>query len=272
MEPLHALLLGIVQGITEWLPVSSSGHLVLLQRSLGLNVPVFFDLVLHVATVMVVIVAFRGDIGDILRSLISTFRLRKKGMSFREILATERPTLLAWFIFLGSIPTAIIGFGFRDFVEPLFSNLTAVGLALLVTASILLLTLLSRKRKDFMGATDAVFVGVMQGISIVPGVSRSGSIISVGMLRGMDRELAARYAFLLSIPAILGAAAFEFFQVMAGSAYIDLQLLAIAFLSSLLFGYLSLRLLWFIVKKAKLHYFSAYCFALGILVLLYGLL
>ncbi|MCK4456006.1 MAG: hypothetical protein KAU99_06635, partial [Thermoplasmata archaeon] len=93
MEPIHAVLLGIVQGITEWLPVSSSGHLVLLQEYFGLNVPVFFDLVLHVATVIVVIVAFRKDIADILRSLARTFRLRKEGQGFREILASERPTL-----------------------------------------------------------------------------------------------------------------------------------------------------------------------------------
>ncbi len=272
MEPIHAVLLGIVQGITEWLPVSSSGHLVLLQEYFGLNVPVFFDLVLHVATVIVVIVAFRKDIVDILRSLARTFRLRKEGRGFREILASERPTLLAWFIILGSIPTAIIGFALRDIVQPLFTNPTAVGVALLATGAILLVTVLASKRKEFMTSSDAVLVGIMQGISIIPGISRSGSIISIGLLRGMDRELAARYAFLLSIPAILGAAAFELTQVMGSQVYIDLHLLAIAFLSSLLFGYVSIRLLWYIVKGAKLHYFSVYCFLLGSLVLLYGLL
>lgn len=272
MEPIHAVLLGIVQGITEWLPVSSSGHLVLLQEYFGLNVPVFFDLVLHVATVIVVIVAFRKDIVDILRSVARTFRLRKEGMGFREILATERPTLFAWFIILGSIPTAIVGFALRDIVHPLFTNVTAVGIALLATGAILLVTVLASKRKEFMGSLDAVSVGIMQGISIVPGISRSGSIISVGMLRGMDRELAARYAFLLSIPAILGAAAFELTQAMSGQVDIDLYLLGIAFLSSLLFGYVSIRLLWYIIKSAKLHYFSVYCFLMGALVLLHGLL
>ncbi|MEE9341404.1 MAG: undecaprenyl-diphosphate phosphatase, partial [Thermoplasmata archaeon] len=148
MEPIHAVLLGIVQGITEWLPVSSSGHLVLLQEYFGLNVPVFFDLVLHVATVIVVIVAFRKDIVDILRSLARTFRLRKEGQGFREILASERPTLLAWLIILGSIPTAIIGFALRDIVQPLFTNPTAVGVALLATGAILLVTVLASKRKE----------------------------------------------------------------------------------------------------------------------------
>jgi undecaprenyl-diphosphatase len=225
----------------------------------------FFNLALHVATVIVVVVTFRKDIVEILRSIVKTFRLRKEGKRFREILAEERPTLMAWFILIGSIPTAVIGFLLRG--QPLFSDLSVVGVGLIVTGVLLSLTVLGRKRKEFMGSSDALLMGAMQGISVIPGISRSGSMISLGLLRGIDRELVARYVFLLSIPAILGATTFELFEVMENQVFIDLQLLALAFLSSMLFGYLSIRLLWYIVKGAKLHYFSAYCFLVGSLIL-----
>jgi undecaprenyl-diphosphatase len=265
MDIVTAVLLGLVQGTTEWLPVSSSGHLLILREYLGLNDSLFFDLVLHVATVIVVIVAFRTDIAGILRSIVRTFRLRKEGKRFKEILSEEKPTLFAWFIILGSIPTALIGFALRS--QPLFTSLTVVGVSLLATGAILLLSVLARKRKEFMGSFDAILMGAMQGISVIPGISRSGSMISLGLLSGMDRELVARYAFLLSIPAILGAATFELMGIMENQVFVDMQLLAIAFLSSLLFGYISIRLLWYIVKGAKLHYFSVYCFLLGIVIL-----
>jgi undecaprenyl-diphosphatase len=269
-NPIHAVLLGLVQGITEWLPVSSSGHLVIVQKYFGLDVPLFFDLALHVATVIVIIVAFRNDIVEILRSIVTTFRLRKEGKSFRDILSEEKSALMAWFIVLGSIPTAIVGFILRS--QDIFSNLTIVGAGLLATGAILSLTVMARRRKEFLRSSDALLMGAMQGLSIVPGISRSGSMISLGMLNGVERELTARFVFLLSIPAILGAATFELFEVMENQVFIDPQLLAIAFISSLLFGYISIKLLWFIVKHAKLHYFSIYCFVLGSILLANALL
>ncbi|MFQ5909490.1 MAG: undecaprenyl-diphosphate phosphatase [Thermoplasmata archaeon] len=272
MTPLHAIILGLVQGLTEWLPVSSSGHLVLLQEFLGLDVPIFFDLMLHLATVIVVTFVFRGDILGIFRSLKRTFRLKREGMNLKDILKSERPSLLAWFVVLGSIPTAILGFVLYDLIKSLFSNLLVIGIALLATGTILALTIPSRKKKEFMTTYDALSIGLAQGISLVPGLSRSGLTISLGMLRGIDRELAARYSFLLSIPAILGAGTFELLEVMGNPPPIDPFLLAVAFLSSLIFGYLSIKALWFIIKRAKLYYFSAYCFLIGSIVLSYALL
>lgn len=272
MTPFQAVILGLIQGLTEWLPVSSSGHLVLLQQAFGENVPVLFDLVLHVATVVVVIVAFRGDIAEIFRSLGRTIELKRKGTPLREILSIERPTLLAWLIVVGSIPTGIIGFALRNLVVPLFENPTAVGIALLITGAILLLSVVARRGNESIRTSDAVSIGIMQGLSIIPGISRSGSMISVGIALGVDRQLAARYVFLLSIPAILGATTFELLQVVNSQIPINYSLLTLAFISSLLFGYLSLKLLWFVIRRAKIHYFSIYCFMVGFLVLLYRFL
>ncbi|MFQ6127514.1 MAG: undecaprenyl-diphosphate phosphatase [Thermoplasmata archaeon] len=272
MTPFHAILLGLVQGTTEWLPVSSSGHLVLFQKLLESEVPIFFDLVLHIATAIVVIVVFRRDIVDIFRSLARTLRLKKEGKSFETILLTERSSLLAWFIVLGSIPTAIIGFAFRDVIEPLFDNLFVISAALVITGIVLTLTLLPKRKKEFMNAQDALSVGIAQGISLIPGISRSGFTIATGMLGGVDRQLAARYSFLLSVPAILGAATFELLEVISSQTFPDPFPLALAFLSSLLFGYLSIKALWFIVTRAKLHYFSVYCFLIGGAILLHTLL
>lgn len=269
MTPLHAVLLGLVQGVAEWLPVSSSGHLVLLQEFLGLEVPIFFDLVLHVATALVVIMVFRKDVLDIFRSLARTFRLRRRGLSFREIALSEKSSVLAWFILLGSIPIAILGFAFHDSIRLLFSDLTTVGAGLLVTGILLAFTVLSKRRKEFMRNSDALSIGIAQGISLIPGLSRSGFTISVGMLRGIDRELAARYSFLLSVPAVLGAAAFELIEVISGQISVDLVLLAVAFFSSIVFGYLSIKTLWYIVKNARLHYFSVYCIVVGFAILTY---
>lgn len=272
MTPLYAVLLGLVQGVTEWLPVSSSGHLALLQELLDLEVSIFFSLVLHVATALVVIMVFRRDVLDIFRSLARTFKLRKDGLGFKEIALSEKSSVLAWLILLGSIPIAILGFAFHDFIELLFNDLAVVGFSLVITGILLALTILSKRRNESMRNSDALSIGIAQGISLIPGISRSGFTISVGILRGIDRELAARYSFLLSVPAVLGAAVFELIEVINSQISVDLLLLGVAFLSSLVFGYLSIKALWYIVKNARLHYFSAYCFAVGFAVLSYVIL
>jgi len=196
MVPLiEALILAVIQGLTEWLPISSSGHLVIAQKALGLNLPLIYSVMLHFGTLLVVLAAFRKDIIQTLKALAK-----------REFKTEEGK--LALFIATGSLPTAIVGIALRDFFESLFSNLQAVALALLATGAILFL---SEKRTGNRKLTmlDSVLIGLAQAIAIVPGISRSGATISTALLRKIDKTTAFKYSFLLSAPAIAGATMLE---------------------------------------------------------------
>src|SRR6056297_2459311 len=198
MDIFHASLLGLIQGLTEFLPVSSSGHLAITQHFLpGFEQPgLLFDVLLHVATTLAVILYFRHDLW---RLASCYFRPREQAQSDRHILHM---------LILGSVPTAIIGLGGKDFFTGLFDNLLVVGCMLLVTASLLVLA--ERIRRDGrplsqLKSRDALLVGIAQGLAILPGISRSGATISCLLMRGMDGESAARFSFLLALPAIGGA-------------------------------------------------------------------
>jgi undecaprenyl-diphosphatase len=198
MNYLYACLLGMIQGLTEFLPVSSSGHLAITQHFLpGFEQPgLFFDVLLHAATTLAVIIYFRKDIWNL---LVCYFRNDDTAISNRHILRM---------LILGSIPTAIIGLSGKDFFEGLFENLLVIGCMLIVTAT--LLALAEKTRKDGrslaqVNGSDAILVGITQGLAIIPGISRSGSTIACLLLRGIDGEAAARFSFLLALPAIGGA-------------------------------------------------------------------
>ena len=187
MSYTEAIISGIVQGLTEFLPVSSSGHLVVLHHFFGYNQPQFtFDIFLHIGTLFAVLVYFRRDIIDMLK---------------------RRPRLLMYVI-LATIPTALIGFLFIDLVEGLFQNIKLVGLMLFVTAGFLFIAdkvSASKSNTGKLSVVKAIGIGVIQGLAIAPGISRSGLTISSGILFGLDKNEAIRFSFLLAIPAILGA-------------------------------------------------------------------
>jgi undecaprenyl-diphosphatase len=253
MDLLQAVLLGIVQGIAEWLPISSSGHLVLVQEFFRLDVPVLFDVILHLGTLLVVLLVFWKDLLAIIKSLLA--------------LRWDEYTKLALFILIASIPAALIGYLFRDFFASLFSNTFAVGFAFLATGTILFLTRYARE-KHSINWKNSLVIGFAQAIAIIPGISRSGSTISAGLLLGVKREKIARFSFLLSVPAVLGAAVLE----SKDFAKIEVLPALVGTLVSVVIGYFALKYLLKLVEKGKLYYFSWYCWGLGFAVLAFSLL
>jgi len=250
---IDVFILAVVQGLTEWLPISSSGHLVITQKALGLNLPLIYSVMLHVGTLIVVLTVFRKDIADIIKAVVKRDFETEEGK-------------LALFIVVGSVPTAIIGFIFHDFFESLFSNLPAVGLALLITGALLFL---SEKRlgNKKMSITDSLLIGLSQAIAIIPGISRSGVTISTGLLRKIDKKTAFKYSFLLSAPAIAGATVMESKQLALGN--IDLIPLLLGTIVSMIVGYASLKLLQKIVMSEKIHLFAYYCWTVGLAIILF---
>jgi undecaprenyl-diphosphatase len=243
----QALVLGVLQGITEWLPVSSSGHLVLLQKLMRVEVPVFFDIVLHLGTLLAVLAFYSRDFVEIIKSVLRTDFASEHGQ-------------LAVFIVLGSIPTAVVGFAFHDLFSKMFSSVLAVGVALIVTGFILHSTRGKSGRKE-VGVKSSLLVGLAQGIAIIPGISRSGSTISTGLILGLERKKAARYSLLLSVPAIIGASILEPF--MGCPAVVPIVPLAAGFLSAFVFGYLSIKILLNFLSHDSFHKFAYYCWLVG---------
>lgn len=273
MPLFKAIILGAVQGLTEFLPVSSSGHLVIFQYLFNLRESeILFDVGVHMGTLVAVIIFFRKDLHSIMASVFRFFNgILKKKLSLAD--ATQDPDIkLALLIIVGTVPTVILGLFFHTIVDRIFSSVILVGLMLIVTGLLLLMTVRiknNRKTITNFSIKEALTIGLMQGISILPGISRSGSTIAVGLFMGLERETAARFSFLLSIPAIIGATILEFKDI---SIYPSAQIIStlIGAFTSCLVGYGALGFLLFIVKKGRLHFFAPYCFAVGIIALIIG--
>ena len=260
MTVFQAIFLAVVQGLTEFLPVSSSGHLVFFQSLFGLEEPqVAFDVMLHLGTLLAVVVYLRADISQILQGTWEWVKGRREG--------EEKAKLLLWIV-VATVPTGLMGILFRDRVESLFSRPQAVGLMLLVTGGVLWLTRTVKKNEKTagkMGVMDALIIGIAQGVAIIPGISRSGATISTGLFRGLHRELAGKFSFLLSIPAVLGAAFLKFREIDTGAEFgVTFIGMTVAFV----IGLLSLKLLMKIIRAGKLSGFAYYCWAMGILMIL----
>jgi undecaprenyl-diphosphatase len=246
MSYTQAVISGIVQGITEFLPVSSSGHLAILHSYFGYREPqMLFNVFLHAGTLSAVVVYFRKDIID--------------------VITKEHRLLLA--VIIGSIPTALIGYFFKDILESLFANINIIGIMLYVTAVMLFLAdMAGRKQRDTAlrkspGLFRSIIIGMVQGISIIPGISRSGSTISSGMLLKIDKETAIKFSFLLSIPAIAGALFLELLYVKGSIAY--MPQMALGMVSSFLFGIGAIYMLIKTVINGRLRFFAVYCLIVG---------
>lgn len=258
MELWAYILLGVIQGLTEFLPVSSSGHLVLAQHWLNVNPPgAVTEVALHVATLLSVVIVYWRDI-------IAIFAKRRWG--YLGLLA------------LGTLVTVMVALPEMHWIEELTDADYAprlVGGMLLLTALWLVLADLRLRRaaaKDEPDALDAALVGVAQGIAVMPGISRSGATIGASVLRGVSRERAARFSFLLSVPVILGAGVLKARDLppALASGAIDGLGLTLAFIAALLFGILAIYVVLWLLKRARLSYFAAYCVLLGIAALIIG--
>jgi len=266
---LEALCLGVIQGLTEFLPVSSSGHLVLGRYLLGLDASgLAFDVVVHVATLIATLLYYRHTIRDM--GSASTAFLRGSDKSFTALRANESLWLLM-LVGAATLPTGIIGLTCKDIVEPLFAA-PKISSAMLVLTGCILLTSLKKPNKEKglleFGLRAAFLVGVVQGLAILPGISRSGSTIACALLLGLNRESAARFSFLMAIPAILGALLLELRAISLLETELFLPMM-VGFASALCTGLLALAFLVHTLKRGKLFVFSFYLIPVGVLGLLW---
>lgn len=267
----QAVVLGVVQGLTEFLPVSSSGHLVVFQQVLGVRLPgVAFEIVLHLGTLAAVLVVYRRDVEAAvaggLRALAALMRGRGAA-AWRD----DPGAYLALLVILGTVPAALVGLAAKDAIEAVFESASAVAVFWLVTGA--LLWWVNRlehagKPLERAGLGDALAVGIFQALALLPGVSRSGSTIAGARLRGLSRVDAARFSFLLSLPAIVGAAVLEMPAILAaGETGAGLLPLLAGGLTAAVTGYASIRWLLRWLVADRLHWFAYYVWALAIVVL-----
>jgi len=259
MNYVHSILLGLLQGLTEFLPVSSSGHLAIAQHYLsGFEQPgLLFDVLLHLATMGAVLIYFRRDIWLLISSL---WRRDDEARSYRRLLVL---------IVVASIPTAIIGLSFKDFFEGLFENIPLVAAMLLVTGSLLWVAeKVSHTNRSLHELTwsDALIAGTVQGFAIIPGISRSGSTIATLLLRQIDGQSAARFSFLMALPAIFGATLLslgDLESVQTTQLGVYGAGMAVAFIS----GLAAIHFLLALLRQKRLIFFALYCWGLGALFL-----
>ena len=261
MSVLEAIILGIVQGLTEFLPVSSSGHLVLLQKIFGINEPgLFFDTMLHAGTLIAVFVVLWKDIWEILKKPIQKLTL---------------------FLIIATIPAVIAALTFGDAIEDIFKSAKYLGFCFLITTVLLVTAEFLSKRgakntqqkaavkENKMNFLHALFIGVMQAIAIPPGISRSGATISGALFCKIDRDLAARFSFLLSIPAILGAVVLQSKDLIKSGSAEETNMIAIiaGTIAAAITGFFAVKLMLKIIREKSLYGFAIYTGILGVLVL-----
>ncbi|MBE6487988.1 MAG: undecaprenyl-diphosphatase UppP [Methanosphaera stadtmanae] len=269
LDILSAIILGAVQGLSEFLPISSSGHLALIPHLLGVETGLAFDTVLHIGTLIAIFTFFWKDIINLIKGFILSIIDLSEGIDkFKEGLNTIPEKRFAWLIIIGTIPTGIIGILFKDAVETVLRGTIFIGFFLIVTGIILYYS--ERHSSGNITAKDmsfkkAAIVGICQGLAVLPGISRSGSTIASGLCLGLEREYAARYSFLLSVPAVIAAGVLQIKDI----ANIDasMTVLLAGFLSSVIFGYLAIKLLMKMIKGWSLDIFAYYCWIVGILTL-----
>jgi undecaprenyl-diphosphatase len=269
LDIISAIILGAVQGISEFLPISSSGHLVIVPHLLGVETGLAFDVILHVGTLVAIFTFFWKDIINIIKGfIVSIINLTEGFDKFKDGLRRVPEERFAWLIIIATIPTGIMGLLFDKAVETIFRGTVFVGLFLIITGIILYYSERHSSgnitEKD-MSFKQAITIGICQGIAVLPGISRSGATIASGLCLGLNREYAARYSFLLSVPAVVGAAVFK----VKDMATIDATttVLVAGFLSSVIFGYLSIKLLMKMIEGWSLDIFAYYCWIVGILTL-----
>ena len=284
MTILQAVLLGFVQGITEFLPVSSSGHLSILQNIFHMNTEgsVLFNIFLHLGTLLVVFVVFRKDIwklilavfgmiGDCLSNLAAFIKNGKleEPLPYRKIVGTNYRKF-AILLILSTIPTGIMGILGKDLIAEASAGLLVPGICLLITGAVLIFsdTLKDGNKipKD-VSYPWALLIGVFQGLATLPGLSRSGSTITGCLLAGMNRSFAVRYSFILSIPAVLGAAVLELSDIPQQTSPETIGIYLIGAAVAAAVGFLCIRLMLSMVRKRRFKFFGFYCIAAGILAL-----
>ena len=268
MDIIQGIIIGIVQGLTEFLPVSSSAHLVFIQKILGVQSSLAFDTFLHLGTLIAVMWFFRYDIYKMILSWLSSIRDILSGR-FREGFYSDPYKRLAWYVILATIPVGIVGVLFEDSVDSLFAGALYVpAFFLFVTGTILYLSQRMTSGEinyNTITKKEALFMGLGQACAILPGLSRSGTTIAAGLTIGLNKEFAAKFSFILSIPAILGAFLLQVKDI--GSA-MDANFLPVflGFIASIIAGYMAIKWMLDLIQNKSLDIFAYYCWIIGILV------
>lgn len=257
MDTLQAIILGVVQGLTEFLPVSSSGHLQLANEILGTDLNpesnLTFSLTLHAATVLSTIVILWAEIWKLLKGI------------FSRTFTAEQAYVLK--IVISMIPVGIVGLFFKDYIEAAFSSIAVVGVMLLVTAALLTFAYYAKPRqKEELSYRDAFIIGLAQAVAVLPGLSRSGSTIATGLLLGNKKESVAQFSFLMVLPPILGNALLDCLKGDFGGGVETLPLVA-GFVTAFITGCIACKWMIDIVKRGKLIWFAVYCAIAGVVAL-----
>ncbi|HJM17602.1 MAG TPA: undecaprenyl-diphosphate phosphatase [Candidatus Poseidoniia archaeon] len=261
MDWRMAVFLGVLQGITEWLPISSSGHLAIFQFYFEEEPPILFDIILHLGSLCVIMHIMKDELKQVVSefpSFISNFR------DYSNYKGNQR---LIGMIIVASIPTAIIGLTFNGtIIEAFYSEMHLVGGCLIFTGLLIWFSknFSGDKQIDDFPFKNALVVGFFQGLAILPGISRSGSTIAISKILGMDPVRAARFSFLLFIPAIVGATLLKFKDIDETILEVGVLSIILGFISSVVTSYFSINLLLELIKKQQFHYFTPYCLVLGI--------
>lgn len=282
MSVLESILLGIVQGVTEFLPVSSSGHLAILENIFHVetNGSMLFDIMLHLGTLVAVFVVYHKDIwnmikealfmaGDIFSNLYTFIlnKIHKTSLKYKKIVHNSYRKFVV-LILVSTVPTGVIGVLGKDIVEGAGETLLIPGICLLITGVLLLMAEIKKegnKTPKTVSYANGLAIGTAQGLATLPGLSRSGTTIAACLFCGLDRKFAVKYSFILSIPAILGAAVLEIKDVIAEPIQASqIGVYAIGMVFAGVVGYICIKTMLIIVRKKKFHYFAYYCFAVGI--------
>lgn len=268
MDVLQSFLLGIIQGLTEFLPISSSGHLVLGKQILGVEVAtgITFEVIVHFGTLCSILIYYRKTLWELMGSGVSFLRSPTAQKSDPNV-------KLMGFILVSMIPAMAVGFTLKDQVESIFSDPLIVSVMLLVTGLILFSTRFVGTTLENVNLPKSFLIGVAQAFAMIPGISRSGSTISAALWLGVKREEAANFSFLMLIPVIAGAMLLEVRELMEiGVSDADLINLIVGFFAAFISGYYALKYLIIILKKRGFHYFSYYCWLVGGVGLVYFLM
>lgn len=264
MDTIETVFIGIIQGLTEFLPISSSGHLVIVKNLLGFKEPeLILDSSLHLGTLLAVCLYLRSDIKQIITEIWHK--------DFKGPHAS-----LAWWVLIGTLPTALIALTLKERFERFYESVPAVGIMLIITGIILFASWIGRvairpNTKSYgtrtrIGVVTALSIGIVQGFAIIPGISRSAITIVCGLLCGLNRDLAGRFSFLLSIPMIVG---WHVLNLRADTnSTMGFIPLVIGFGTSAIVGFLALKILMFMIREGHLHYFAPYCWAVGFLAIM----
>jgi undecaprenyl-diphosphatase len=271
MDIFQGVFLGILQGLTEFLPVSSSGHLVLGQIFFGMTeAQLVFDISVHMGTLLAVFVVYASDIRAMLVSVSNGTLAAMTGKSVKTLFREDENLRMAVLIVIGSVPTALIGLLIKEYEQILFASQVLVGCMLILTGTILWASrryYTREKENRAFGVRQGLFIGITQGLAVIPGISRSGSTIAAGMFMGLGRETAARFSFLLSIPAIVGAEILGLKDAAEAGLGVD-PVIIYATIASFITGLFALKILLRLVHSGRFHLFAPYCWTVGALVLL----